>query len=153
MSNTVSFSLYLYSSKEVKSVLSSLSACNVNKLQIWWEITSLFCIGCFSWELSSTHISAVTVPYQQLVAQEAVPKKTFISASKAAPRQVEGHHGQMFLQQGLFSSVLSDRELLSDTALMGPRITSLLLTFLWISVELVINKSLLWPKWNTQSRL
>lgn len=39
----------------------------------------------------------------------------------------------MFLQQGLLSSVASALALFMDTALMGVRTTSLLLTFLWIS--------------------
>lgn len=48
------------------------------------------------------------------------------------PRPPEGRCDQMFLQQGFFS-VFSARELFRDTALMEPRTTSLLLTFLWIS--------------------
>lgn len=44
-----------------------------------------------------------------------------------------GSCDQMFLQQGLLSSVVSALVLFRDTALMEPRTTSLLLTFLWIS--------------------
>lgn len=44
-----------------------------------------------------------------------------------------GSCDQMFLQQGLLSSVLSALVLFRDTALMEPRTISLLLAFLWIS--------------------
>lgn len=53
--------------------------------------------------------------------------------SSRGPWVSEGWCNQMFLQQGFFSSVFSVWELFKDTALIEPRTTSLLLTFLWIS--------------------
>lgn len=61
-------------------------------------------------------------------------KEEFICHPTWSPWAPRGPCGQMFLQQGFCSSVFSVLELFKDTALMEPRITSLLLTFLWISV-------------------
>lgn len=61
-------------------------------------------------------------------------KEEFICHPTWSPWAPRGSCGQMFLQQGFCSSVFSVLELFKDTALMEPRITSLLLTFLWISV-------------------
>lgn len=72
---------------------------------------------------------------------EPYSKGPWVKVEFTCPWAHWGPCDQMFLQQGFFSSVFSAPELFKDKALMAPRTTSLLPTFLWISVAKEFNRN------------